>query len=287
MESAEFAIRMAAEATQRSFIIGFEGSMHGKSLATAALGWPRTHVQAPNGWVRLPLVESSKEDALLNHLKEHLQTHRFAAVFVEPILGSAKGLRFTHGFLREVCALAASNGTLVIVDEILSGFYRAGEPFQFAAANVTPDIVLIGKAIGNGFPVSAVVARRDFHITPAMLPNSTYSGNPLACAAIVGTLEAMSELDMPGLTNRIQETIRSQLQPLTGQGWGVRGSGALWFVFPQHPNDMARRVNELWRRGVCVSYTRNFLRVMPSVLIEVDRLRSACHEVCDVLSTHK
>src|SRR5439155_1457275 len=125
--------------------------------------------------------------------------------FLEPLLGSRGGYIPLRPFAEQVSSLCAERGSLLIVDEIFTGFFRTGSPFLHRELGLTPDIVLIGKAMGNGFPVSGVVVDRRHPIAGSMLPGSTFAGNPLAASAVLATLREMRAHDMPAKVHRIEE----------------------------------------------------------------------------------
>ena len=104
---------------------------------------------------------------------------------------------------------------------------RTGPAFFFSDLGFEPDVVLIGKALGNGFPVSGVVVDRRHPVRPEMLPNSTYAGNALASAAVSATLEQIRELDLPRRVARIEATIVQALGGLEAIGAALRGRGAV------------------------------------------------------------
>ena len=193
MEAAEFAMRVARVATGRSGIIGFERAMHGKSLGTASLGWPNPLV-ALSDHHRLPYLAQLGEEEILAGVERLLATRRIAAVFNEPLAGSGGGYLATPAFARGLADLCQQYGTLLVIDEIFTGLYRTGDVFLHRSLGIEPDILLTGKTMGNGFPVSAVVVRESYPIEGAMLPNSTYSDNALAASAVVATLQEMSRL---------------------------------------------------------------------------------------------
>ena len=198
-----------------------------------------------------------------------------AAVFVEPLQGSAGGHLASDGFYRSVAELTQSHGSLLVVDEIFSGFYRTGRPFLYEQFGIAPDIVLVGKAMGNGFPVSAVVVNRKHEIRTEMLPASTFAGNPLGAAAVVGTLTAMKKQDLEPAVARIDTTMRALLAPLAEFGVVVRGRGALWILeVPRRFIDPA--LARIVSGGVIVGPTASYFRLLPPVTILPDHLRRAC-----------
>jgi acetylornithine/succinyldiaminopimelate/putrescine aminotransferase len=276
MEAAEFALRIARVVTGRNGAVGFARSMHGKSLATALLGWDNRDGLRLPGFYLVPFLPECSEGEILGRLTEVLQSGRIAAVFVEPILGSGGGQAASEHFHRQVANLCSHHGALLVFDEILTGFYRTGNAFYFSGLGFTPDIVLIGKAMGNGFPVSGVVVTKKYPIRRQMLPGSTFSGNPLAAAAVLATLRHLRALDMPKLVARIEIAIMKALGPLTEIGVAVRGKGALWILELPADLDVEEVVRNVYRRGVSVGHTASQLRVLPPATIRKAHLGRAC-----------
>jgi 4-aminobutyrate aminotransferase-like enzyme len=276
MEAAEFALRVARVATGKVGAIGFEKSMHGKSLATAYLGWDnKDHVEL-RGFFRLPFVQSCGEDEILCRLGEVLTRHPISAVFIEPLQGIGGGYMASDRFYLEVFRLCREHGALLVFDEILTGFYKTGTAFFFSDLGFVPDIVLVGKAMGNGFPVSGVVVSKRYPIQRAMFPGSTYSGNPLAAAAVVATLRQMRSMDLPRLVSRIEKTIVGSLGPLQEIGVALRGKGAMWLIElpPRFNTDaIVARISE---GGVLVSHAGSQIRILPAATIEMSNLERAC-----------
>jgi acetylornithine/succinyldiaminopimelate/putrescine aminotransferase len=274
MEAAEFAMRMARVHTGRPSFVGFDRSMHGKSLATAALGW----ANAPTVPIvhRLPSFADQPPAQVLQQLEDCLRQHPVAAVFLEPILGSGGGHVAPEGWCAELIALCHSHGALVVADEILCGVHRTG-PFlahaPMRADCAGPDLLLLGKGLGNGFPVAAVAARADIACTAAMLPGSTYAGNPLAARAVAATLAELPAVDAQARVAAIAEAVQGAL---TGVGGVVlRGRGALWMLevaSAPRAQSLARR---LYRQGVFVSCTAQYLRILPAATIAPAHLAQA------------
>jgi acetylornithine/succinyldiaminopimelate/putrescine aminotransferase len=282
MEAAELAIRIARATTGRNELVGFAGGMHGKSLATAHLGWDnRDGLDLPLIH-RLPFVDAEQESDILARLDRLLAAGTIAAVFVEPIQASARGHRASPGFYRSLSERCRASRTLLVFDEILTGFGRTGPWFFFSDLGFTPDVVLVGKAMGGGFPVSAVVVHRDIAIEPRTLPSSTYSNNPLAAAAVTATLELMRTIDLPARVAEIESIVKRELQPMT-HGPQLRGQGALWIVELPAGVETAAVARRLLDRGVAVSFSGRIIRLLPAVTIELDRLAEACQAVAEEL----
>lgn len=283
MEASEFAIRMARAITGKPGVVGFENSMHGKSLATAFLGWDNHDGIMLPQFHRLPYLSTLAEPDILERLETTLRLHPISLVFVEPLQGTGGGHSASDDFYREVFRLCEQYGSLLVFDEILTGFYRTGPAFYFSRLGFSPHLLLLGKALGNGFPVSAVAVNSDYPVSPKMLPGSTYAGNPLAAAAVVATLE---ELDRAGPLERVQaieSTIAEAILPLTELGLRPRGRGAMWIIELPAGYDAQNIALKLYARGIFASYAGRILRLLPPLTILPSHLSAACRIVQQVL----
>lgn len=282
MEAAEYAMRVAAQATGRGGYVGFDRSMHGKSMATACLCWPSQTALLPN-FRRLPFLPETTEADLLNRLEILLGKREVAAVFVEPFQGSGGGRSASREFYQRLGELARDSGTLVVADEVLCGFYRTGAVFHHPSLGLDPDLILAGKTLGNGFPVSAVFSRRSIELTPRMLPGSTYSENPLAAAVVKATLTEMRRTDLPAMVGAIEAHLRSTFAGLASIGCQLRGKGA-FAVLETPPGFNMERIREaLQENGVMASCLGPFIRILPAATIREDHLRQACAVIREAL----
>lgn len=283
MEASEFAIRMARVITGKPGVVGFEKSMHGKSLATAFLGWDnRDGIMLPQ-FHMLPYLSTMGEPEILERLETTLRRHPISLVFIEPLQGTGGGHSASDGFYREVFRLCKQYGSLLVFDEILTGFHRTGTAFYFSRLGFTPDLLLLGKSLGNGFPVSAVAVNRDHSVSAKMLPGSTYAGNPLAAAAVVATLEELARAAPLEKVQAIERTIADAILPLAERGLCPRGRGAMWIIeFP--PGFDAQNIAlKLYTRGIFASYAGRILRLLPALTIQPAHLTVACDIVRQVL----
>ncbi|RZL42955.1 MAG: aminotransferase class III-fold pyridoxal phosphate-dependent enzyme [Variovorax sp.] len=168
-----------------------------------------------------------------------------AAVIVEPMLANAGCIMAAPGYLRHVQAVAHRHGALVIADEVLMGF-RLFAGLTSLREGLSPDIATVGKAIGNGVPVSAVVGRAevlDGFEQGTVLRGGTFSGNPMACAALLATLEGLQASDYEALSAR-GEDLRAFIEAtFAAQGITVATSG-FGTVFSIWPSAAAPRTYE-------------------------------------------
>lgn len=295
MEAGEFALRLARVAAGKIGALGFERAMHGKSAAMSSLGWDNCDGAQVSFVRKLPFVDSVSEEGVLESVERELAKGGIGAVFLEPMHGSGGGWPVSAGFARSLIHLCRRFRAVSIFDEILTGFHRTGPLFTFCGPGGLadkeadwPDVVLIGKAMGNGFPVSAVVANRCFKVMPEMLPGSTFAGNALACAAIVATLREIRQIGIESRVAMIEQIVRAELAlPLAQSPARLRGRGAFWVM--ELPSEIRLEqvrgiVEAVYHRGVFVSYAGRQIRVLPAATIERGHLENACRILVDEVS---
>lgn len=220
-EANENAIKLASFATGRRRILAFDKAFHGRtSAAVAATDNPR--IQAPvnmtDNIVFSPLNDIEAATRLL-------ESQEFAAVIIEGIQGVA-GIRMVDDdFLRRLSEVAAATGTLLIADEIQSGYGRTGKFFAHQHAGIRPDIITSAKGIANGFPMSAVLVSPEIRPEKGML-GTTFGGNHLACAAAIAVLEIMRDENLVENAARTGERLIARLRAIP-EIKEVRGRGLM------------------------------------------------------------
>lgn len=280
MEAAEFAMRLAATHTGRHEFAGFARSMHGKSAMTASLCWSNAPLR-PGSVHTLPFIDTLDEAAVLDALHRCLRSRHIAALLIEPVQGSNGAHQASAGFYARAMALCRAEGTLCIVDEILTGLYRTGPAFFCDAAPEPPDMLLFAKNMGNGFPVSALALAQHIQIGPQALPGSTFAGNPFALAAVQATLECMAGLPMTALVLALEATARRHFEPLRPLGVRLRGGGALWCLELAPGLDAARMAARIRDAGILVSLNGRVIRLLPAATIAPDLWDQACARIAN------
>ncbi|POA64526.1 aspartate aminotransferase family protein [Pseudomonas sp. GW531-T4] len=224
-EAAENALKIVRGATGRTAVIAFDGGFHGRTLATlnlngkvapykqkiGVLPGPVYHLPYPSADNGVTCEEALK--AMDRLFSVEIDVAEVACFIVEPVQGEAGFLALDVEFARALRRFCDERGILLIADEIQSGFGRTGQRFAFTRLGIEPDLVLLGKSIGGGVPLGAVVGRK------ALLDNlpkgglgGTYSGNPIACAAALATLDEMSDLNLQTWGERQEQAIVSRFQ---------------------------------------------------------------------------
>lgn len=210
-EAVEIALRLAQTERRRSDILTFADGFHGKTAAvryTRDPHSPEARSLAPP-WLRSARFPGCREHDAVDYddcrepvaediaaIAARTDLDRVAAVLVEPVLGTAGNIPPKRGFLAALRKLCDERDWLLIYDESITGFGRTGELFAFETFGVEPDILVLSKGLGGGFPLSAVCAGPELWDRSALsapsATSSSYGGNPIACAAGAITLEIVT-----------------------------------------------------------------------------------------------
>ena len=244
-------------------IITFEGGFHGRTLATMSASGKKAFE---------PLFEpkvSGFPKAQWNDIAsvERLISDKTISVMLEPIQGEAGVWPTTDQFLRDLRELTKAHGLLLIVDEIQTGMGRTGKLFHYEHADIEPDIMTLGKGIGGGVPLAALLATQVASCFEHGDQGGTFNGNPLMCAAGLTVLRHVAE---PAFLKSVTDTglyLESELQRISARhGLGeVRGRGLLLALDLKIPI-AASVVAQAFEDGVLLNAPRpDALRFMPAL----------------------
>ena len=244
-------------------IISFVGGFHGRTLATMSASGKKAFE---------PLFEpkvTGFPKAQLNDLDsvKQLISDKTVAVMLEPIQGEAGVWPATDQFLRELRALTKEQGLLLIVDEIQTGMGRTGKLFHYEHAGIEPDIMTLGKGIGGGVPLAALLATEHASCFEHGDQGGTFNGNPLMCAAGLAVLEQVAAPDFLKSAADVGLFLESELQKLSARhGLGeVRGRGLLLALDLKLPIG-ASIVAQAFADGVLLNSPQpDALRFMPAL----------------------
>jgi len=233
-EACELSVKMARKywyekgAPERVEIIGFHDSFHGRSSAgiAAAGGEKLTKGFGPllPGFVHLALGDIEALEAAV--------TDKTAAIILEPVQGEGGIIPVPDETLRAIRALCDDTGTLLIYDEVQCGMGRTGKLFAHEWSGATPDIMMVAKGIGGGFPLGAVLATENAASgMVAGTHGTTYGGNPLACAVGNKVMEIIATPDFLAEVSRKSGLLRQKLEGLIATHptvfTEVRGAGLM------------------------------------------------------------
>jgi 4-aminobutyrate aminotransferase len=245
-EAVEGAIKLARRVLGRTEIVGFSGGFHGRTYGALTLTTSKANYREGYGPLLpgvhhlpfpSPRAMGGDEAAMaafekgLEDMFARIDPRTVAAFVVEPVLGEGGYIVPPLAFLPRLRQVADTHGILLVADEVQTGLGRTGRTFAFQHTDTVPDVLLLAKALGSGFPISAIVARRDLmEAWPPAAHGSTFGGNPVSCAAALATLDVMEREDLAGRSGRLGAMVRERLQESIGDDAGVaevRGLGMM------------------------------------------------------------
>ncbi|MCC5035797.1 4-aminobutyrate--2-oxoglutarate transaminase [Streptomyces sp. WAC 00631] len=247
-EAVENAVKIARAYTRRQAVVVFDHGYHGRTNLTMALtakNMPYKHsfgpfapevyrvpVAYPYRWLTGP--ERCAEEAsaqAIDMISKQIGAENVAAIVIEPLLGEGGFIEPAKGFLPRIAEFAKANGIVFVADEIQSGFCRTGQWFACEDEGIVPDLITTAKGIAGGLPLSAVTGRAEImDAAHSGGLGGTYGGNPVACAAALGAIETMRELDLNAKARRIEQVMKPRLLELREKYeviGDVRGRGAM------------------------------------------------------------
>src|SRR4051812_9948234 len=301
-EAVENAVKIARVATGRQAVIVFDHAYHGRTNLTMAL----TAKAMPYKWgfgpfapevYRVPMSYPFRDGLdgaaaarrALALVESQVGAANVAAVLVEPIQGEGGFVVPAPGFLPALAEWCRSAGALLVADEVQTGFCRTGDWFASEHEGVVPDLVTTAKGIAGGLPLAGLTGRAE--LMDAVHPSGlggTFGGNPVACAAALGTIRTMRELSLCDAARAIEATMLPRLRSLQERHpaiGDVRGRGAMLAVELVQPSTLepdaaltGRIARACHARGVVVLTAGtwgNVLRFLPPLVIGQDLLTEA------------
>ena len=254
-------------------IITFENGFHGRTLATMAAsgkpGWDSLFEPKVAGFTKVPYNDLSAVAAAIDQ--------ETVAVMLEPIQGEAGVIPANEAFVQGLRKLTREKNLLLIFDEIQTGMGRTGSLFAYQQLGIEPDIMTLGKGIGGGVPLAALLATEAMNCFAPGEQGGTYNSNPLVCAAGIAVLNTLLS---PGFLDSVQtqgRLLQQGLEKLSAQyGLGeVRGRGLLQALVT-HQMDANAIAAKAFQRGLLINAPRaNTLRFMPALNVlpsEIERM---------------
>ncbi len=266
-EANENALKLASFQNGKQKVLAFRNSFHGRtSAAVAATDNPK--VVAPiNAQQEVDFVELGDLDTVAAILKKN-QT---CAVIIECIQGVGGLDQATSEFYRGLEKLCVTYDTVLIADEVQSGFGRSGDFFAFQKHNITPDIISIAKGMGNGFPVGGILIHPRIAPWHGML-GTTFGGNHLACAAVLSVLDVMEKENLIYNTREMSDYFMKtaktipKIKALKGRGLML----GIEFDFPI--SDLRKRL--IFDHHIFTGSAKNpnLIRILPPLTIQKKQL---------------
>ena len=312
-EAVENAVNIARYYTKRKGVVCFEGGYHGRTLLTLSLTskfglfkkgmgpfvgdiyrLPAPNVyRKPDQFTEEEYIDSCIK-ALRNALISQIDPSDLAAILIEPVQGEGGFIPIPKAFLQEIRNICTESGSVMICDEIQSGFGRTGKLFACEHYNIAPDIITTAKSLGAGMPISATVGRAEImdavHLGGI---GGTYGGSPVTCVAAIEVIKEMTSPAFMSHTEKVGRIIENRLAEwkekysIVGD---VRGLGAMRLVEfvkdrkSKAPDmDLAHKIlKDAVAHGIILiraGLYSNCIRLLPPLVITEEQL----HEGLDVL----
>ena len=266
-------------------IITMDHGFHGRTLATMSAsgkpGWDRLFAPQVDGFPKANLNDLDSVRALIDD-----QT---VAIMLEPVQGEAGVYPATPEFMKGLRKLADEFGLLLIVDEVQTGMGRTGSLFAYQQFDVVPDIMTLGKGIGGGVPLAALLSREDVSVFVAGDQGGTYNGNPLMTAVGVAVFDTMTAPGFMEAVNQRSQQLSKGLLALS-EKWGMkgeRGMGLLRALILDRDDgpaivDAARD----WQpQGMLLNAPRgNLLRFMPALNVTEQEVKEMLAQLDEVIA---
>lgn len=222
-EANENALRLAFKATGGSEVVAVEGGFHGRTAGAGAITWgaEKKWYGFPNKPFDVKFIKPTEIDRLATVIND-----RTAAVIVEPVQGVAGAVDLPKEFLQALRTRCSENGSILIFDEVQCGVGRTGYPFAANMYGITPDIITTAKALGAGFPVSAVLIAD--HVAAYLKVDSlgtTFGAGPMACAVVEAVIDIIEAENL--LENVRARSAEIREKCIVGPVIGAQGAGLL------------------------------------------------------------
>ncbi len=282
-EAVEAAMKFARKFTGKKGMVAMKGSYHGKSFGALSLTFNPKYKKAFQ-----PLVEkvSFASYGDIKSLREVVDDDT-AFVILEPIQGESGIIVPPDGFLQDVRKLCDEKGILLIFDEIQAGLGRTGRLWACEHWDTSPDIMCLAKGIAGGVPMGATLVRPDIlAVISKGEHSSTFGGNPLACAAGIAALKALTEDGLVENSEKMGKIFREGLEKLKEKHSiirEIRGKGLMIGV--EMKFEVRDILMNLIKEGVLMLYSgRNILRILPPLVISEEDITKVLQSLDSVLS---
>jgi acetylornithine/N-succinyldiaminopimelate aminotransferase len=254
-------------------IVTFDNAFHGRTLATMSASgkpqWAQLFEPKVGGFPKAPFGDLEAVARLIGD--------RTAAVMLEPVQGEAGVIPATPEFMQGLRALTRERGVLLIVDEIQTGMGRTGKLFGYEQAGIEPDVMTLGKGLGGGVPLAALLAREAVCCFEPGDQGGTFNGNPLMAAVGCAVMQALLAPGFLDAVARKGKYLRAQLEQLSARRGlrQVRGQGLL-LALDLGSDTGALLVERARERGLLLNSPRpHLLRFMPALNVadgEIDTM---------------
>lgn len=282
-EAVEGGLKLAKRFTGRSRIISFRNAYHGSTHGALSVQGSELYRNAFRPLLPDTHLIDFNDDSSLNSID-----NKTACVIVEPVQGEGGIIYPKNGFLEKLRKRCSETGSLLIFDEIQTGFGRTGFMFAIDRFGVVPDILLLAKALGGGMPLGAFISSEEIMSSlmsdPVLGHITTFGGHPVCCAAGLASLNVIIEEQLVESCNFKSSLFKKELvHPLISE---VRGEGLLLAVQLIDPEYIHYAIANGPNYGLILDYflfCNNALRIAPPLIISEEEISLACMQLKKLL----
>jgi len=284
-EAVEAALKLARKSTGRTEIISCAQAYHGSTIAAESLRSDYTFTR--NFFPTVPGVRHinfNQPDELVRI------TNQTACVILEPVQAEGGIIPPQDDYLKKVRQRCDETGTVLILDEIQTGFGRTGCMFAHQKYGIVPDILLIAKGMGGGMPIGALVAKKvlmsELARNPALGHITTFGGHPVCVAAALATIKVLQLGEYISEVFKKEALLRSLLiHPMIKE---IRSSGLMMAVELKDPSMLTPVIDVIIKNGVLVDYflfNQASFRIAPPLIITEDQIREGVQKIISAMNT--
>jgi acetylornithine/succinyldiaminopimelate/putrescine aminotransferase len=282
-EAVEGALKLAKRFTGRSKIISFENSYHGSTHGALSIQGSEEYRNAFR-----PLLPDTFRARFNDADSLSIIDKRTACVVIEPVQGEGGVIFPDKGFLELVSQKCTETNSLLVFDEIQTGFGRIGHMFAIDRFKVVPDILLLAKALGGGMPLGAFISSGEIMSSlmskPPLGHITTFGGHPVCCAAGLASMKVLTEEKLiescSGKSQLFRDLLKHDLIN------GIRGEGLLLAVQLIRPEYVKYAVAKAPEFGLILDYflfCDDAFRIAPPLTISEEEISLACRQICNLL----
>ncbi|MDZ7633240.1 MAG: aspartate aminotransferase family protein [Bacteroidales bacterium] len=278
-EAIEGALKLARRYTGRNEIIYFRNAYHGSTTGALSVQGSEIYRNAFR-----PLMPSTTMAEFNSPQAAGMVSQNTAAVIVEPVQAEAGVILPSGSFLADLRSACDSHGAMLIFDEVQTGFGRTGSLFSLLRYKVTPDILVLAKALGGGMPLGAFIASQEIMSSlshdPVLGHITTFGGHPVCCAAGMASLEVIVEDRLAEKAVGKEHLFREELAGMPFRE--IRGEGLLLAVVPEEKKIIPSLVAQAPAHGLMLDYflfCDEAFRIAPPLTISPDEIRLACQRL--------
>lgn len=278
-EAVEGALKLAKRYTGRTEIISFKNAYHGSTHGSLSVMGDETLKQPFRPLLPGIRILPYGDESQLKHI-----TRQTACVIIEPVQGEAGTIVPTKNYMQALRKRCNETGTLLIFDEIQTGFGRTGKLFAFKHYGISPDILLLGKALGGGLPLGAFIANRRIMSllsdNPALGHITTFGGHPLSCAAGHAALSHLTKSRLINSVAKKEKLFKSLLKHKAIKE--IRGKG-LMLALQFESEELCKKAIEIClKNGIIVDwflFCPSAMRICPPLIITEKEIKQACTKI--------